>query len=48
MTAPRPSPRVSFMLESAFGSVKPAGSPTDFDSAIRAAKDDKALRTTGA
>lgn len=39
---------VSFTLESAFGSVKPAGSPTDFDTAIRAAKDDKALRATGA
>lgn len=37
---------VSFTLESAFGSV-PAASPTDFDAAIRAAKDDKALRTTG-
>lgn len=39
---------VSFTLESAFGSVKPAGSTTDFNAAIRAAKDDKALRTTGA
>ena len=39
---------VSFTIESAFGSVKPAASPTDFDAAIRAAKDDKALRTTGA
>ena len=36
----------SFTLESAFGSVEPAGSPTDFDALICAAKDDKALRTT--
>ena len=38
----------SFTLESAFGSVKPAALPTDFDALIRAAKDDKAQRTTNA
>ena len=38
----------AFTLESAFGSVKSAASPTDFDALIRAAKDDKALRTTDA
>ena len=38
----------AFTLESAFGSVKPAASPTDFDALIRAAKDDKALRKPGA
>ena len=38
----------AFTLESAFGSVKSAASPTDFDALIRAAKDDKALRRTDA
>ena len=36
---------VSFTLESAFGSVKPAERPTNFDALVRAAKDDKAGET---